>query len=95
MKIKPLKNIIYLKLNQVKAGALDISSRESAVEYAEVLAVGGEEEDRIKDLVYSQPILKKGDKVFVKSWAIDIITHEDEKYHFVNIESGGILAIVR
>lgn len=83
MKIQPLANIVYLKIEKPSAGALDTSSRDSAIELAEVLAVG------------SRVDLQKGDKVFVKSWAIDIITHEDEKYHFVNIESGGILAIVR
>lgn len=83
MKIKPLKNIVYIKLEEVIAGALVTSSRESAVEYGEVLAVG--------EGVTS---LKKGDTVFVKAWAIDNVFHEDTRYCFVNIESGGILAIV-
>jgi hypothetical protein len=33
-----------------------------------------------------------GDRVFVKAWALDVITHNKETYYFVNVESGGILA---
>lgn len=84
MKIQPLSNIVYLKIEKPSVGALDISSRESAIEFAEVLAVGKGVED-----------IKVKDKIFVKSWAIDLISYNDEIYHFVNIESGGILAVVR
>ena len=83
MKILPLKNQVYLKLEEAKAGALVTSSRESAIEYAEVLAVG----DGVTQV-------SKGDKVFVKSWSIDIISHDDKKYYFCNQETGGIIAIV-
>lgn len=83
IKIKPLKGIIYLKLEEAHAGALVTTSRESAVEFAEVLAVG---EGVIQ--------CKKGDKVFVKSWAIDIISHNDQKYYFCNQDTGGLIALV-
>lgn len=83
MKIEPLKNQIYLKMDKVSVGALDTSSYKSAIEFAEVLAVGKGVEN-----------IKKGDKVFVKGWAIDIITYKDITYHFVNIETGGVLAKV-
>jgi len=84
MKIKPLGNIIQLKIEEAHAGALDTSSKQSAIEYGEVLAVG--EEVTLK--------VKKGDKLFFKSWAVDIITHEDKRYHFINPQTGGILAVV-
>lgn len=84
MKIKPLENIVYLKIEKPQAGVLDTSSRESAVEFAEVLAVA----DNITSV-------KPGDQVFVKSWAIDIITHKEVKHYFVNVKTNGILAIVR
>ncbi len=84
MKIQPLKDEIQIKLEEATAGLLDTSSRESAIEYAEVLAVG----DNIKDI-------KKGDFIFVKSWAIDSIYHKDKKYNFININTGGIKAIVK
>lgn len=83
MKIKPLGNQIYLKIEEAKAGVLNTSSRETAVEYAEVIEVG----EGVKSV-------KKGDKVFVKAWSIDIINHNDKKYHFVNLDTNGILAIV-
>lgn len=84
IKINPLKNEIQLKLEEVHAGTLDTSSRESAVEYAEVLAVGSEVEE-----------IKKGDFVFVKSWSIDSIYHNDKRYNFVNMNTGGVKAIVK
>ena len=86
MKIQPFSDQIYIKIDEVKAGILNTSSRESAVECAEVLALGQGTEGGI---------LKVGDKIFVKAWAIDIITHGDAKYHFVNVTSGGILAKVK
>ena len=82
--IKPLPGIIQIELEEAKAGALDTSSRSSAVEYGKVIAVG----DDIKDL-------KKGDNVFVKSWAIDKITHQNKSYWFISISTNGILAIVK
>lgn len=83
MNIVPQENIVHLKIDRVKTHVVDASSRESAVEFAEVIAVGKGIES-----------LKKGDKVFVKAWAVDIVSYKDTKYHFCNINTGGILAIV-
>lgn len=84
MDIKPLRNIIYLEFPEAKAGALDTSSRQSAVEYATVIAIG-------EDVT----TVSCGDKVFVKSWAVDTINYEDKTYRFCNIETGGLLAVVK
>lgn len=84
MKIKPLPSMVQLDIEEAFAGALSTSSRESAVEYAEVLEVGTDCGE-----------IKKGDKVFVKSWAIDIINHKSKKYFFCNITTKGILAVVK
>lgn len=81
--IKPLNNMVQLGIQEIQAGVLDTSSRDTAVEYAEVLSVGE-----------SVTNLKVGDKVFVKAWAVDIINHEDNKYYFCDITSNGILAII-
>lgn len=83
MKIKPSAGIVYIKIDEAQAGVLDTSSRSSAVEFAEVIAVG----DGIDHL-------KKGDKIFVKSWGVDIIQHNDVKYHFIAVETNAILAVV-
>lgn len=83
-KINPLKGVIYLNLKETSVGVLDISSRSSAVEYAEVIAVGKEVED-----------IKSGDHVFVKSWGLDMITHEGNKYWFIHTDTNAILAIVK
>lgn len=87
LKIEPLEGEVQLKLDEASAGILNTSSRESAVEYAEVLAVG--------PFVTEIEGLKKGDHVFVKSWSIDIITHDDKKYYFVSLKTRGIKAVVK
>ena len=87
MMITPQPNIIQLRIDKAPAGVLDTSSKESAVECAEVIAVGSAVCDG-KDGVH----LKVGDRVFVKAWAIDIITHDDQRFYFVDQTSNGILA---
>jgi co-chaperonin GroES (HSP10) len=82
MKIKPASGQIYLKIDTPKIGVLQ-STKDSAIEYAEVIEVADDIDT-----------FKKGDKVFVKAWAIDTVTYEGKKYNFVNIESNGVLATV-
>lgn len=84
MKIIPAPNHVYIKIEIPKAGVLNVSSKPSAIEYAEVLEVG-------KDVMS----VKKGDMILFKSWAVDIISKEDETYHFIDITSGGIKAVVK
>ena len=83
LKIKPLDGIIYLQIEEAKAGVLDTSSRSTAVEFATVIATGK-----------GVDFVKRGDKVFVKSWGIDCITHEGKKYFFVSDKTHAILSIV-
>lgn len=82
MLIEPLKGIIQLDIKEAKAGVLDMSSTPTAVEYATVVAVG------------EGASVKVGDHVFVKSWAVDTVVHEDKKYYFVSTDTSGLLAIV-
>ena len=84
MKILPRPGIVYIKTDIATAGDLITSSRDSAVEYAEVLEVG----EGVKDLF-------KGDMIFVKAWAVDNIVYEDITYRFVAIDTNGILAVVK
>ena len=91
MKIYPLGNIIQLEFEEASAGDLITSSRDSAVEYAKIVAIG-------KGIYLGdKPMfgIDIGDHVFVKAWAVDIITHQDKKYYFVNLETNGILAVVK
>ena len=76
--------MVQIQMNEATAGVLDTSSRESAVEFAEVVAVG----EQVNSL-------KVGDKVFVKAWAIDIVTHNEKRFYFCDQTSNGILAKVR
>ena len=84
VEIAPQPGIIYLEFPQTEAGVLDTSSRDSAVEVATVLGTG--------EGVTS---VEKGDKVFVKSWAIDTITYNEKKYRFIHADTKGLLAIVK
>lgn len=93
MKITPLGENVQLELDEVTAGALNTSSRDSAQEYAKIIALSPNVIENAKDYPKSCP--KVGDYVFVKAWAIDIINHEDKKYYFCNLNSNGVLAIVR
>ncbi len=73
---------IYLKIEEANAGILDTSSRESAVEHAEVIMVG-EGIDWVK----------KGDKVLFKSWGVDLINVDGKRYCFLDMKSRAIKAI--
>jgi co-chaperonin GroES (HSP10) len=84
MTIKPLVDVVQLEIEEAKAGVLDTSSRNSAVEYAKVIAVHPD----------TPTWVKAGDHVFVKSWGIDIITHEGKKYYFTNLNTKAILCVI-
>ena len=84
MKIHPQPNIIYLKTEEVKVGVLDTSSKTSAIEYAEVLAIAEDVNG-----------IKVGDMIFVKSWGIDSIFYENKWYRFVNLETNAVLAVIK
>ena len=90
MKIQPLGNIIQLEVEEASAGDLITSSRDSAVEYAKVVAVGDNVRQSAEKL-YPE----KGDYVFVKAWAVDIIVHQDKKFYFCNLETNGILVVIK
>lgn len=76
--------MVQIKIEEARAGALDVSSKESAIEFGEVIETG----DNVTTL-------KKGDNVFFKSWAVDIITHQDKRYYFIDISTNGIIAVVK
>lgn len=82
--IHPLPNEIHLKVEGAVAGALDTSSRESAIETGIVISVG----EAITEI-------KTGDTVLFKSWAVDIIDFNGVKHYFINKHTGGIKAILK
>lgn len=84
MDIIPQPDIIYLEFPEANAGVLDTSSRESAIEVATVVAVG-----------QGVTSVAPGDRVFVKSWAVDTITYEEKKYRFIHADTKGLLAIIK
>lgn len=96
MKIIPLGNNVQLEIEEASAGMLDTSSRESAVEYAKVVAIGTHvNRTIINPDAHTSEWIKVDDHVFVKAWAIDIINYEGKKYYFCNLDTNGILAVVK
>lgn len=84
MNITPVTDHILLDMRQVKRiGDLDVSSKKTVAEYAEVLAIG-------KDV----KAVKAGDKIFVKAWGVDICKHEGEEYFFVAESTNAICAVI-
>ncbi len=84
MKIKTLNNRIRVEIDENKAGNLDLSNYPTAVECGKVVDVGENVE---------LP-LKKGDRIFFKSWAVDIVDYLGIKYYFIAEDTGGICAII-
>ncbi len=84
IKIQPLPGIVFIQTEKVIVAGLATDQVPSAVEYAKVIAVG----EDVKSV-------KVGDNVFVKSWAIDSIYHNDTWFRFVAIETNGILAVIK
>lgn len=84
LKIKTVGDRLRIKVEKNEAGSLDLSSFPTAIEFGEVIDIGPD---------VTLPI-KKGDKVFYKSWSVDIISHKGEIYQFISESTGGICAIV-
>lgn len=84
LKIIPLEDEVQIKTDAIIVGNLNSSSRSTAVENGEVIAVGS----NIKNL-------KKGDKIMFKSWALDDCTVNDIHYYFINVRTLGIKAIIK
>lgn len=94
MKIIPLGNRIQLDIKEPAAGELSLQSMPTAIEYGTVIGIGPDVSQfwAGKEL----PVhIKVGDKVFFKSWAVDIITHEGKKYYFISEDTKGLCAIVK
>lgn len=83
MTITPFTGKVYLSIEKPTAGGLDLSSKPTAVEHGEVIAIG--------EGVSS---LHVGDKVFVKAWGLDLITYAGETYYFVDMDSKAICAVI-
>lgn len=84
MKIIPWAGKIQLKIDEPSVGILDTSNMPTAIECGEVIAIG----EGINSI-------KVGDKLFFKSWAVDIITYDQERYYFIDIDTNGICGIVK
>ena len=83
MKIKPQPNEVQIKIDEAKAGVLNMESTQTAVEFGEVVAIG----DEVKGV-------KVGQKVLFKAWACDIVTVEGKRYYFINMQTNGIKATI-
>ena len=78
MKIKPLNNRLLIKpqeLNETESGIILSTEQDLIIEIADVLEVC----DNVK-------LVKKGDKVLFKSWALDEVRIKDEKLCFLHVD---------
>ena len=84
---KPIGARILIKLDEVKIAGMDVSLN-TARETATVLAIG-EGWD-----LNGEP-LKVGDKIHVKSWALDIVTEGEDTHTYVWQKTGGVCAVIK
>jgi len=75
----PVRNKIQL---DVKHATIAGHETDTIEEVAEVIAVGSD-----------VTTLKKGDTVYFKAWACDIISHNGEKFYFISEDSDAICAV--
>lgn len=85
MKIKTIGNKIRIEVGEPSVGGLDTSSMPTAVECGEVLEVG-------PNVAID---LKKGDKVLYKSWGVDIVNYEGKRYHFIDLDTKAVCALIK
>ena len=84
---KPIGARILIKLDEVKLAGMSISLN-TAQEIATVLAIGeGWDQE-------AEP-LKVGDKIHVKSWALDIVTQGEDTFTYVWQKTGGVCAVIK
>lgn len=86
MKVLPIGDQIFLDIEKAKLGAIDTSAMKTGMEWATIKEVG---------LDVKNPQIKKGEKVFVKAWSVDIILYEGKDYYFTSEERKGIVAILK
>jgi co-chaperonin GroES (HSP10) len=84
MTIQPVNFKVQLKIDKPTAGVLDLTSKETATEFGEVIAIG----DEVSSVMI-------GDKIFFKAWALDVIAYQGENYFFIDSNSEGICAIIK
>lgn len=90
-KIKPWGNKIQLDFPTTKAGAIVVDTGYSIQEIGTIVAFGPAANRSFESW---KPILKPGDQLLIKTWDVDIITLEDEKFYFISEDSRAICAVV-
>lgn len=83
MKLKPLSNEVQIKIDEAKAGVLNMESTQTAVEFGEIVALG----ENVKGL-------KVGQKIAFKAWSVDIVSIDGKRYYFINMDTNGIKATI-
>lgn len=78
--MKPLRNKIQLDIEEQKIGAVQ---SDAIAEWGTVVAVGPDVSLQVK----------KGDKIYFKAWAVDIITVGEDKHYFISDDSDAICAV--
>ena len=81
--IIPVVKKIQIEIDKPTAGALDMSSKETAVENGTIIAMG----EDVKGF-------KIGQKLLLKAWGLDVISYEGTNYYFIDFDNLGICAIM-
>lgn len=84
---KPFGARILIEPKELNTGAFKVTLP-TAQEVATVISIG-------EGWNHIDEPLKVGDKIHVKSWAIDLISDGDDKYYYVWQETGGICAVIK
>ncbi len=82
MIIEPMPNHVQIERDAVVIGGLDTSSKDSAIELGTIKAKGSD---------VKLPV-SVGDKIFYKGWGVDIVTHGEDTYYFIDTTNNSILA---
>lgn len=88
MKIECLPGYIEIKPIKASAGDLNMDSRDTAVDVAEIISVPthNHSEPRVYWEIHS------GDKVFVSSWGIETKEYQGEKHYFIHLDTKAVIA---
>lgn len=82
--MKPLGNKIQLDIKETKIGALQSDSIE---EHGTIIAIG----PKVTSVIGNS--YSRGQTLYFKAWAVDVITKGQDKYYFISSDSDAICAI--
>lgn len=93
MDITPFPTKIFIKLDTMKAGALDLTDQNVLSEGGEIVAIGNLVSPWWK--VWNLFRLKVGDRVRVKAWGLDSVDINGEVYYVADKDTKALLCVTK